>query len=118
MRDNLCLTARQSLILKWRDVRVVEGARLEIALTICDGVLQISTYYRCEANHLTAIASRRWIAVNFGEIFAESTGSRHSYVTVDAALKEHAFRRVASGRLRPNDQVHVTVEHLRRSASS
>ena|SRR5690348_9300267 len=25
-----------------RDVRVVEGARLEIALTVCDGVLQIS----------------------------------------------------------------------------
>jgi hypothetical protein len=31
------------LILKIRrDVRVVEGARLEIALTVCDGVLQIS----------------------------------------------------------------------------
>ena len=28
--------------LERRDVRVVEGARLEIALTICDGVLQIS----------------------------------------------------------------------------
>jgi hypothetical protein len=27
---------------KGRDVRVVEGARLEIALTVCDGVLQIS----------------------------------------------------------------------------
>ena len=25
-----------------RDVRVVEGARLEIVLTVCDGVLQIS----------------------------------------------------------------------------
>jgi hypothetical protein len=25
-----------------RDVRVVEGARLEIALAVCDGVLQIS----------------------------------------------------------------------------
>jgi len=25
-----------------RDVRVVEGARLEIALAICDGVLQVS----------------------------------------------------------------------------
>jgi hypothetical protein len=34
--------ARNSLILKRRDVRVVEGARLEIALTVCDGVLQIS----------------------------------------------------------------------------
>jgi hypothetical protein len=33
---------RKSLILKRRDVRVVEGARLEIALTVCDGVLQIS----------------------------------------------------------------------------
>lgn len=44
--------------------------------------------------------------------FAQSTGSRHDYVTVLAPLKEHAFRRVASGRLRPNDQVHVTVEHL------
>ena len=33
---------RKPLILKWRDVRVVEGARLEIALTVCDGVLQIS----------------------------------------------------------------------------
>ena len=29
-----------------------------------------------------------------------------------AALTEPAFRRDASGRLRPNDQVHVTVEHL------
>ena len=35
--------ARNPLILKTRrDVRVVEGARLEIALTVCDGVLQIS----------------------------------------------------------------------------
>jgi hypothetical protein len=33
---------RKWLILKRRDVRVVEGARLEIALTVCDGVLQIS----------------------------------------------------------------------------
>ena len=33
---------RKLLILKRRDVRVVEGARLEIALTVCDGVLQIS----------------------------------------------------------------------------
>jgi hypothetical protein len=34
---------RKSLILNIRrDVRVVEGARLEIALTVCDGVLQIS----------------------------------------------------------------------------
>jgi hypothetical protein len=40
--DNQPQTARKSLILKWRDVRVVEGARLEIALTVCDGVLQIS----------------------------------------------------------------------------
>jgi hypothetical protein len=32
----------KSLILKRRDVRVVEGARLEIVLTVCDGVLQIS----------------------------------------------------------------------------
>jgi hypothetical protein len=31
------------LILKTRrDVRVVEGARLEIALTVCDGALRIS----------------------------------------------------------------------------
>jgi hypothetical protein len=35
--------ARKPLILQVRrDVRVVEGARLEIALTVCDGVLQIS----------------------------------------------------------------------------
>jgi hypothetical protein len=27
---------------KGRDGRVVEGARLEIALTVCDGVLQIA----------------------------------------------------------------------------
>ena len=40
--DNLCPTARKLLIPKRRDVRVVEGARLEIALTVCDGVLQIS----------------------------------------------------------------------------
>ena len=33
---------RKPLILKRRDVRVVEGARLEIALAVCDGVLQIS----------------------------------------------------------------------------
>ena len=32
----------QRQIFERRDVRVVEGARLEIALTICDGVLQIS----------------------------------------------------------------------------
>jgi hypothetical protein len=30
------------LILKRRDVGVVDRARLEIALTVCDGVLQIS----------------------------------------------------------------------------
>jgi hypothetical protein len=40
--DNLSQTVRKLLILKRRDVRVVEGARLEIALTVCDGVLQIS----------------------------------------------------------------------------
>ncbi len=35
--------ARKPLILKIRrDVRVVEGARLEIALAVCDGVLRIS----------------------------------------------------------------------------
>jgi len=27
-------------------------------------------------------------------------------------LKEHAFRRVASGSLGPDDQINVTVEHL------
>jgi hypothetical protein len=27
-------------------------------------------------------------------------------------LKEHAFRRVESGSLRPNDEINVTVEHL------
>ena len=32
----------QTIDSKRRDVRVVEGARLEIALTVCDGVLQIS----------------------------------------------------------------------------
>jgi len=40
--DNLFQSARNSLILKRRGVRVVEGARLEIALAVCDGVLQIS----------------------------------------------------------------------------
>jgi hypothetical protein len=30
------------MIRKWRDVRVVEGARLEIALMVCNGVLQIA----------------------------------------------------------------------------
>ena len=40
--DSLSLTARKLLILKRRDVRVVEGARWEIALAVCDGVLQIS----------------------------------------------------------------------------
>jgi hypothetical protein len=39
--DNSLTAGRKSLILKGRDVRVVEGARLEIALTVCDGVLQI-----------------------------------------------------------------------------
>jgi hypothetical protein len=35
--------ARKLLILQVRrDVRVVEGARLEIALTVCDGVLRIA----------------------------------------------------------------------------
>jgi len=38
----LLQTVRNLLILKGRDVRVVEGARLEIALTVYDGVLQIS----------------------------------------------------------------------------
>jgi hypothetical protein len=33
---------RKPLIPKRRDVRVVEGARLKIALAICDGVLRIS----------------------------------------------------------------------------
>src|SRR5439155_2399896 len=40
--DNQIQTARKSLILKRRDVGVVDRARLEIALAICDGVLQIS----------------------------------------------------------------------------
>jgi len=40
--DNQIQTVGKSLIVKRRDVRVVEGARLEIALTVCDGVLQIS----------------------------------------------------------------------------
>ena len=40
--DNQWAFARKLLILKRRDVRVVEGARLEIALAVCDGVLQIS----------------------------------------------------------------------------
>ena len=53
--DDLTSQSRHSLLLQGsppsgklliplnrRDVRVVEGARLEIALAICDGVLQIS----------------------------------------------------------------------------
>ena len=46
--DNLWQTARNLLILKRRDVRVVEGARLEIALAVCDGVLQISKPLRSQ----------------------------------------------------------------------
>ena len=42
IRADSGLVVRKPLILKRRDVRVVEGARLEIALAICDGVLQIS----------------------------------------------------------------------------
>jgi hypothetical protein len=34
--------ARKQLILKRRDVRVVEGARLEIHLAVRDGVLSIA----------------------------------------------------------------------------
>ena len=34
--------AGYTAVFKRRDVRVVEGARLEIALTVCDGVLWIS----------------------------------------------------------------------------
>ena len=53
--DDLASQSRHSLLLQGsppsgklliplerRDVRAVEGARLEIALTVCDGVLQIS----------------------------------------------------------------------------
>ncbi len=40
--DNQFAAVRKLLILTRRDGRVVEGARLEIALAICDGVLQIS----------------------------------------------------------------------------
>jgi hypothetical protein len=40
--DNQIQAARNSLILKRRDVGVVDRARLEIALAICDGVLRIS----------------------------------------------------------------------------
>jgi hypothetical protein len=40
--DNPMSDRSQVIDSKRRDVRVVEGARLEIALTICDGVLQIS----------------------------------------------------------------------------
>jgi len=36
------LTRKQLILKTRRDVRVVEGARLEIALAICDGVLRIS----------------------------------------------------------------------------
>jgi hypothetical protein len=38
----LFLTIRKSLILKRRDAGAVDQARLEIALTMIDGVLQIS----------------------------------------------------------------------------
>jgi hypothetical protein len=37
----ICFDRSQIVDSKRRDVRVVEGARLEIALAICDGVLQI-----------------------------------------------------------------------------
>jgi hypothetical protein len=40
--STLFRTARNSLILKRRDGGVVDRARLEIALAIVDGVLQIS----------------------------------------------------------------------------
>jgi hypothetical protein len=40
--DILTSDRSQAVDSKRRDVRVVEGARLEIALTVCDGVLQIS----------------------------------------------------------------------------
>jgi hypothetical protein len=40
--DNLSSDRSQVVDSKRRDVRVVEGARLEIALTVCDGVLRIS----------------------------------------------------------------------------
>jgi hypothetical protein len=40
--DNLFVAGRNSLILKRRDAGAVDQARLEIALTVCDGVLQIS----------------------------------------------------------------------------
>ena len=36
------LVRKLSILQIRRDVRVGEGARLEIALTVCDGVLQIS----------------------------------------------------------------------------
>jgi hypothetical protein len=40
-RERVLADRPQTVDSKRRDVRVVEGARLEIALTACDGVLQI-----------------------------------------------------------------------------
>ena len=59
---------------------MVEGARLEITLTVCDGVLQ-NFDYRFGANHLTAIASTPSIAVSLGRsrgIDSVTSQLRHS----------------------------------------
>ena len=71
-----------SLILKRRDVRVVEGARLEMALAVCDGVLQISI----TVAEPESLAARRVTSVDHlkrRQDLAESSGPRHSYATVN-----------------------------------
>ena len=50
--DNLWQTARNLLILKWRDVRVVEGARLE---SVCRGNSTEGSNPSLSANHNSLI---------------------------------------------------------------
>ncbi len=66
---------------------------MEIALAVSDGVLQISiTVAKPTINRdrVTSVDHRK-PSVDL----AESTGARHSCVTVHAVWKVHAFRRVA-----------------------
>ncbi len=89
--------------------RVVEGARLEIALAVAMACYRFRLPLRSQPLDGDRVSPS--IAVNLGRSLGiERVTSQ--YVTVRGTLNEHALRRVVSGGLRPDDQDHVTVEHL------
>ena len=107
--DNQFATARKLLILKTE--RCWSGRSGTLG-NCSDGLRRCAADfdYRCEANHLTAIASTPSIAVNL----SRSRGSdsvtsqlRHSA----AAMNEHAFRRAFSSR--SSDRQHPAPKHWR-----